>query len=132
MEMDVAGATPAQVQAMISGAILAALPAASQQATARPLNIAFQPVGSATHDTICTYSIQLATTAVQTETAYLEIATDGAFTQNVQLLSEISFGALVATVTMVLTGVVPQTMWARIRTGGTGTATFVCGQEVAL
>jgi hypothetical protein len=145
METDIIGLTATTVQNLIASALAAALPPAAQIATVRPLNSAFQP--STAHDSIVTYSVKIGTTASigsgQDGEVVLEIATDSAFTQNVQALSIFGNGQSytlavaiqgVQTVTGQLTGVVPASMWARLRTVnnvGTPTFTYRCGQETA-
>lgn len=146
METDIIGATVAQVQSMVNAALATALPPATTIATVRPLNSVFQP--STAHDTLCTYSVQITVTASiasgQSGDVIFEIASDAGFTLNVQTLSIIgnsqTFSLAVAlqgvqAITGVLQGIVPQSMYARLRTvNNTGTPgyTYRAGQEVNL
>lgn len=146
METAIIGITATEVASLISVALSTALPPATTIATVRPLNSAFQP--STAHDSLCTYSVAITCTssisAGQSGDVIFEIATDSGFTTNVQTLAIIgnaqTFSLAVAiqgvqTITGVLQGIVPQSMWARLRTvnnAGTPTYAYRAGQEVNL
>ncbi|MFV3289170.1 hypothetical protein ACNFBR_10555 [Pseudomonas sp. NY11955] len=116
----------------------------SQSSVTRPLNTAFQP--NTTRDVDARYSLQCQVTASitggQNCDVFLEIATDQAFTTNVQQVGVVGQGQ-VYTLAIALQGVQPQTQqvigyipagyWARIRTVqnlGAPTFTYRLGQEI--
>lgn len=122
-------------------------PAARSQASAtRTLNSIFQI--SATRDSMVMYSVQITVTASiggsQNGDVILEIASDAAFTLNVQTLSAIGNGQTVTLAivlnsvlpaTSVLFGMVPAGYYARLRTvNNTGSPSFLyrSGQEALL
>lgn len=115
-----------------------------QAAVARALNTAFQVDPDST--AFVTYSVQCTVTATisggQNGDVILEIASDQAFTQNVQALSMAGLGQTY-TLAVALQGVQPQTAivsgwvppgyWVRIRTSnniGVPVYTYRGGQEV--
>ncbi len=116
----------------------------SQSAATRALNTAFQI--SATRDADARYSVQCTVTASitggQNCDVFLEIASDQAFTTNVQQVGVVGQGQ-VYTLAIALQGVQPQTQqvigyipagyWARIRTVqnlGSPAFTYRLGQEI--
>lgn len=116
----------------------------SQSSVTRPLNTAFQP--NTTRDVDARYSVQCQVTASitggQNCDVFLDIATDQAFTQNVQQVGVVGQGQ-VYTLAVAIQGVQPQTQqvigyipagyWARIRTVqnlGAPTFTYRLGQEI--
>lgn len=119
-------------------------PARSQSSATRALNTAFQV--SATRDSIVNYSVNIATSLTLSGGAvgvvYLEIATDAAFTNNVQELGRFENGntgaltiglSLAQNVTSQLSGYVPLGFYCRLRTAsttGSPTFTYRSGQEV--
>lgn len=118
----------------------------TQSVASRSLNTAFQI--SSTRDCLANYSVDVSTSATllggQTGTVFLEIANDAAFTSGVQELCRFVNGntvslAIAITVTQnvtgTMTGYVPSSKWARLRTANTvGAPTFAyrSGQEVLL
>lgn len=128
---------------------LATLPAAStpsQAAATRTLNTIYQV--SATRGAWATYSVQLQVTATiaggQNGDVILEIASDSAFTANVQTLSISGLGQTYSVAvaiqgvqpqTGVVSGFIPAGYYARLRTvNNTGTPTFTyrAGQETLM
>lgn len=118
----------------------------SQSSASRSLNSAFQI--STTKDSLVNYSVDIACTLSltggQTGTAFLEIATNSAFTTGVQELCRFVNGNtgtltvglnITQNITGGLNGYVPSGYYVRIRTANTtGTPTFNyrSGQEVLL
>lgn len=118
----------------------------TQSSASRSLNSVFQI--SSTRDCLVNYSVDIGTslslTTGQTGTVYLEIASDSAFTNNVQELSRFLNGnggtltiglALTQNVTGTLSGYVPLGYYVRLRTqNNTSTPTFTyrSGQEILL
>ena len=122
-------------------------PAARSQALAsRSLNSAFQI--SATRDAVVSYSVQITVTASiggrQNGEVVLEIASDAAFTTNVQTLAIVGNGQTltlaialnsVQPATSVLGGMIPAGYYTRLHTvNNTGTPSYLyrAGQEVLL
>lgn len=121
-----------------------AVPARSQSAATRALNTAFQV--STTRDALVNYSVQCTITASiasgQSCDVVLEIATDAAFTANVQTVGIIGTGQTytlavaiqgVQPQTAQVTGYVPAGYYARLRTvnvSGSPTYAYRAGQEI--
>lgn len=137
-----------QVLTMISATAMAFQNASnrSQTAPTRTLNTIFQ--ASATRDVLAIYSVDVSTSLSLTGgsqgSVVLEIASDAAFTLNVQTVGmftnantgTLTIGlALNQTVTANLAGYIPMAYYVRLRTvTTTGTPTFAykSGQEVLL
>lgn len=118
----------------------------SQSSASRSLNSAFQP--SSTRNVLAIYTVQLTITASitggQNGDVILEIASDSAFTTNVQTIGVSGFGQ---TYTLAIAlqgvqpdkrqvmGIIPAGYYARLRTvnnTGTPSYSYVAGQEISI
>lgn len=122
------------------------IPTRSQSVAVRSLNSAFQI--NASRDAIVSYSVRITTTVSigsnQDGDVILEIASDSAFTSNVQIISVGENGQTITLAialnsvqaqTIVLNGFVPAGYYVRLRTSNnTGTPTYAyrAGQETLL
>ena len=120
--------------------------ARSQSSASRSLNSVFQI--SSTRDCLVNYSVDiscaLSLSGGQTGTLFLEIASDAAFTLNVQEICRFANGntgtltlglAITQLITGAVSGYIPPAYYTRLRTAnttGTPTFTYRSGQEVLL